>query len=96
MYIKVNGLSGDNAVEHCLKVTVNAESSFDIEGNGHFTDSTLTANDGTHKVLPVGTTDVYFSNGSYKVNCTIGRQMGIGGNPQIGAFEMVTDEEADA
>ena len=33
MYIKVNGLSGDNATEHCLKVTVNAESSFDIEGN---------------------------------------------------------------
>lgn len=93
MKIKVKNLSGDNAVEHCLKVTVNADSAFDIVGNGHFTDETLTVNNGTHIDLPYGTTDVYFANGSYMVDVTIGKQMGIGGNPQIGAFEMVTDEE---
>lgn len=95
MKIKVKNLTGDNAVEHCLKVTVNAVSAFDIVGNGHFTDETLTANDGTHIDLPYGTTDVYFSNGTYEVNCTIGKQMGIGGNPQVGAFEMLMDEESE-
>ena len=95
MKIKVNNLSGENAVEHCLKITVNAASSMDIVGAGHFTDATLTANNGTHKDLAVGTTDVYFSNGSYDVDVTIGKQMGIGGSPQQGAFEMVQDEEAE-
>jgi hypothetical protein len=94
MKIKVN-LTGDNAVEHCLKVTVNAQSAMDIVGEGHFTDEALTANNGTHIDLPVGTTDVYFANGSYEVNVTIGKQMGIGGNPQVGAFEMIMDEESE-
>lgn len=96
MKIRVNNLSGDNATEHCLKITVNAVSAFDIVGNGHFTDETLTANNGTHIDLPYGTTNVYFSNGTYEVNCTIGKQMGIGGNPQVGAFEMVMDEESES
>jgi hypothetical protein len=95
MKIKVKNLTGDNVIEHCLKITVNADSAFDIVGEGHFTDETLTINKGTHIDLPYGTTDVFFSNGSYEVNCTIRKQMGIGGNPQIDAFEMVTDEESE-
>ena len=93
MKIKVTNLTGENAVEHCLKITVNAASSMDIVGEGHFTDATLAANNGTHIDLPVGTTDVYFSNGSYDVDVTIGKHMGIGGNPAPGVFEMVNEEE---
>jgi len=95
MKIKVNNLTGDNVVEHCLKVTVNAKSAFDIVGEGHFTDETLVANNGTHIDLSYGTTNVYFSNGTYEVNCIIGKQIGVGGNPQIGAFEIITDEETE-
>lgn len=96
MKIKVNNLTGNNAVEHCLKITVNAQSAMDINGNGYFTNETLTANNGKHIDLSVGTTDVFFSNGSYMVDVTIGKQMGIGGNPQPGAFEMVTEQETPA
>lgn len=87
LYIDVKGLTGDVPVEHCLKINVNGETTLDIEGAGHFTDSTLAENLGTHKVLPVGSHDVYFASGTYSVKVEVGRQIGIGGNPQPGAFE---------
>lgn len=60
-------LQNPTSTTQVMNVNFSQPTTMEIVGNGYFTDSTLSANQGKTKNLPAGASTLYFSNGSYEV-----------------------------